>query len=68
VACGTAVSDSGAPTPGGSLRRPIIRACSGPLEALAWHPDYFRRAILVLARRAAIDSGGRLANRPANSL
>jgi hypothetical protein len=38
------------------------------LETLAWDPDYFRRAVMVLARLAAIDPGGRLGNRPANSL
>jgi len=38
------------------------------LENLAWLPDYFSRAVLLLARLAAIDPGGSLANRPINSL
>ncbi|HVJ52905.1 MAG TPA: hypothetical protein VM689_10605 [Aliidongia sp.] len=38
------------------------------LETLAWDPNYFTRAVLILARLAAIDPGGRLSNRPANSL
>jgi hypothetical protein len=38
------------------------------LETLAWDPDYFRRAVRVLAHLAAIDPGGRLANRPDSSL
>jgi hypothetical protein len=38
------------------------------LETLAWDPDYFHRAIMVLARLATIDPGGRLGNRPINSL
>ena len=38
------------------------------LEALAWDPLYFRRAVLILARLAAVDPGGKLANRPLNSL
>jgi hypothetical protein len=38
------------------------------LETLAWHPVYFRRAALVLARLTAIDPGGRQGNRPFHSL
>lgn len=38
------------------------------LELLAWSPDYLPRAILVLAALARIDPGGKLGNRPANSL
>jgi hypothetical protein len=38
------------------------------LETLAWDPGYFRRAVMVLARLAAIDPGGRLSNRPDDSL
>ncbi|HEY5212215.1 MAG TPA: hypothetical protein VIJ38_04255 [Acidobacteriaceae bacterium] len=38
------------------------------LETLAWDPDYFDRAVRILARLAAIDPGGRLGNRPINSL
>lgn len=38
------------------------------LETLAWLPAWFRRAGLALARLAAIDPGGRMANRPIESL
>jgi hypothetical protein len=38
------------------------------LETLAWSPDYLLRAVCVLGDLAAIDPGGRWANRPANSL
>ncbi|MGD0589526.1 MAG: hypothetical protein ABSA44_01845 [Bacteroidota bacterium] len=38
------------------------------LESLAWLPEYLSRASLVLARLSAIDPGGRLSNRPINSL
>ncbi len=38
------------------------------LETLAWDPEYFDRAVKILARLAAIDSGGRISNRPINSL
>ncbi len=39
----------------------------GP-ERLAWHPDYLGRATSVLAKLARLDPGGKLANRPINSL
>lgn len=38
------------------------------LETLAWDPEHLPRAALALARLAAIDPGGKLANRPAQSL
>ncbi|MGI4896129.1 MAG: hypothetical protein ACRYF3_13555 [Janthinobacterium lividum] len=38
------------------------------LETLAWAPEHFDDAVDVLARLAALDPGGRLANRPARSL
>ncbi len=38
------------------------------LETLAWDPDYFRRAAMILARLDAIDPGGKLGNRPIASL
>ena len=38
------------------------------LESLAWSPDHFARAALVLATLARLDPGGRWANRPAASL
>ena len=38
------------------------------LEVLAWEPKYLGRVSVALARLAAHDPGGRLSNRPANSL
>ncbi len=38
------------------------------LETLAWNPKYLARAALLLAHLAKIDPGGRLVNRPINSL
>lgn len=38
------------------------------LEGLCWSPDHFERAAITLARLAAIDPGGRLSNRPFESL
>jgi hypothetical protein len=38
------------------------------LEGLAWHPDYLSRVSLILANLARLDPGGRLANRPLQSL
>ncbi|MBI2926168.1 MAG: hypothetical protein HYY24_10745 [Verrucomicrobia bacterium] len=38
------------------------------LEVLAWEPKFLGRAALTLARLASFDPGGRLCNRPANSL
>ena len=38
------------------------------LETLAWNPAYVVAATLALAKLAALDPGGRLANRPINSL
>ena len=38
------------------------------LETVAWDPEYLARASLVLARLARIDPGGKLANRPIESL
>lgn len=38
------------------------------LETLAWNPDYIVQATLALAKLAANDPGGRLGNRPINSL
>ena len=65
----------------GDLIRPVFQEKAGwifptsdhtgllwALETLAWDPAYFRRAVLILARLAAIDPGGRLSNRPGNSL
>lgn len=38
------------------------------LELLAWDPDYLERVTLILARLDRLDPGGRLSNRPINSL
>jgi hypothetical protein len=38
------------------------------LEVLEWEPKFLGRAALALARLASFDPGGRLCNRPANSL
>ncbi len=38
------------------------------LENIAWLPDYLSRAALILSRLSVIDPGGKLANRPINSL
>jgi hypothetical protein len=38
------------------------------LETLAWDPTHLRRVALILAKLARIDPGGRLSNRPINSL
>jgi hypothetical protein len=38
------------------------------LELLAWHPDYLSFASMQLAKLSLIDPGGKLTNRPANSL
>ena len=38
------------------------------LETLAWEPTLLSRVVLILARLADIDPGGRLSNRPINSL
>src|SRR6266516_1477682 len=38
------------------------------LETLAWKPEYLSRCCLILARLAEVDPGGRLANRPLNTL
>lgn len=38
------------------------------LERLAWAPAYLPQAVLALGRLATLDPGGRLSNRPKNSL
>jgi len=38
------------------------------LERLAWSPQYFAQTIYALARLVDVDSGGRLMNRPPNTL
>ena len=57
-------AQEGAPLFGGSSHTGLLWA----LERLAWSPDYFARVSIVLARLALIDPGGRISNRPAESL
>ena len=38
------------------------------LDRLAWAPEYFSRVAMILARLARTDPGGRISNRPAESL
>ncbi|GAB3742234.1 hypothetical protein [Spirosoma lituiforme] len=38
------------------------------LEGVAWLPEYLSRSSLILAKLSAADPGGRLSNRPINSL
>ncbi|WP_143467028.1 toll/interleukin-1 receptor domain-containing protein [Lentzea kentuckyensis] len=38
------------------------------LETLTWSPEHSTRAVLLMARLAEVDPGGRLSNRPAQSL
>ncbi|MBS1595815.1 MAG: hypothetical protein JST90_15995 [Bacteroidetes bacterium] len=38
------------------------------LESLAWLPEYFLDAVLTLTKLSILDPGGKLTNRPANSL
>ncbi len=49
---------------GGSLHTGLLWG----LETLAWSPEYLPRVALLLASLARLDPGGRLANRPINSL
>lgn len=61
---GDLFAQEGAPLFGGSSHTGLLWA----LERLAWSPDYFARVASVLARLALIDPGGRISNRPAESL
>ena len=61
---GDLFAQEGAPLFGGSSHTGLLWA----LETLAWSPDYFARAASILARLALIDPGGRITNRPAESL
>ena len=61
---GDLFAQEGDPLFGGSSHTGLIWA----LERLAWSPDYFSRVATVLARLALIDPGGRISNRPAESL
>lgn len=65
----------------GALIRPIFNERKGflrptyrhtgvlwALETMAWDPEYFRRAVLALAKLATIEPGVKIGNTPANSL
>ena len=54
----------GDPLFGGAQHTGLIWA----LERLAWSPEYFSRVAVILARLAQTDPGGRVSNRPAESL
>ena len=47
---------------------PLHPALWWALETLAWDPMYLGRVALILAQMAKLDPGGRLVNRPINSL
>lgn len=49
---------------GGGMHTGLLWA----LETLAWSPDFLSRVALILAKLASLDPGGKLANRPLNSL
>jgi hypothetical protein len=52
----------------GMFGRSRITGILWALETLAWPQEHFNQAVLLLARLASQDTGGRSANRPANSL
>ena len=49
---------------GGAMHTGLLWA----LEILAWSTEYLTRVSLILAKLASLDPGGRMANRPINSL
>ena len=49
---------------GGSMHTGLLWG----LETMAWNHEYFERVVLILSRLASLDPGGKLGNRPANSL
>ena len=53
---------------GGFVGRNYTSSLLWGLEALAWSPDYLGRVTVILGELAALDPGGKWANRPANSL
>ena len=61
---GELFAQEGGPLFSGSSHTGLLWA----LERLAWSPEYFSRVANVLARLALIDPGGRISNRPAESL
>ena len=59
------LTEEGKDTFGGhSLHTGILWA----LETMAWDPHYLKKVSLILAKLASLDPGGRLLNRPLNSL
>ena len=56
--------EEGDPLFGGAQHTGLLWA----LERLAWAPEYFSRVAMILARLARTDPGGRISNRPAESL
>ena len=67
-ACPSPLSDlflqEGTPPFGGIPHTGLLWA----LELLAWSVDHFSRVVMILARLAELDSGGKATNRPADSL
>ena len=57
-------AEGSSPLSGGGMHTGVLWG----LELLAWEPKYLPRVALVLAKMATIDPGGRLSNRPLNSL
>ena len=57
-------NQEGDPLFGGAQHTGLLWA----LERLAWAPEYFSKVAVILARLAQTDPGGRIANRPAESL
>jgi hypothetical protein len=53
---------------GGITGRTYISGLLWALETLAWDADYLSRVVICLGELAALDPGGRWANRPAASL
>ncbi len=54
--------------PGMLVPRSRVAGLLWALERLAWSPEYLSPVVVILARLAALDPGGRNGNRPANSL
>ena len=57
-------AQEGSPFFGGAVHTGLLWA----LERLAWSPDHFARVAMILARLAALDPGGRISNRPSESI
>lgn len=57
-------AQEGSPFFGGASHTGLLWA----LERLAWSPEHFARVAMILVRLAALDPGGRISNRPSESL